>query len=302
MNVRLALFSILIISPVALGYPEDDVPEARRKALELQTKLSCESTDEYIKTIKFIRTNPDLMIPEAASRMIADRVSKGCTGAFERFSKTLLLLKKVGISDAKSLEMALEFAAVSTDTHRNFMEIFTRAFLAEFFDYDYVSAVKLAYELSKDYKGDPVQVRDDFIELVRFCKDSKNLDLPIRLCSEYTVKLAKLSQYYTDGVRQHFYKLYNHLREKKPFEMDIKNALDVTYNVLKGGPKAPDNFFKGYEFATKEEGLNYGHRQAMEFALKMANRSYLGETPTVIPGFIVEAEDVMRAISSTKNR
>lgn len=264
---------------------DDDMPEVRRKALKEQKEKSCDSTTEYIKALQFMRTNQDFVVTETAARQIADKISKGCTGAADRFAKILKMLKGIGVSDKKSLEMAFEFSRLPDYVQNNFTEIFTKSFLTEFFDYDFTTALTLAFELSKDYKGDPVQVRNDFIELVRFCKDGQKLDLPTQLCAEYTIKLARLSQYFENGVRDPFYKLYGALREKEEFSLDIKTSLDLTYNILKGGPKAIDNFFSAYDYATKQDGLGYAQDKAMKFALKMAKRSYKGPEPVVIPGY-----------------
>lgn len=282
----LAVATLLFAPGSAIaGSYEDDMPEARRKALEEQKSKSCESTSEYIKALDFMRGNQDFIVTETAARQIADKISKGCTGSADRFAKILSMLKKVGVSDRKSLEMAFEFSKLPDYAQTNFNEIFTKSFLAEFFDYDFTTALALAFELSKDYKGDPVQVRNDFIELVKFCKDGQKLDLPTQLCAEYTVKLARLSQYFENGVRDPFYKLYGALRDREEFSFDVKTSLDLAYNILKGGPKAIDNFFAGFDYAVKKEGLGYAQDKAMKFALKMARRSHKGKEPVVIPGF-----------------
>jgi hypothetical protein len=256
---------------------------AKKAAEEFDSKL-CSSTNEYIATLKFLRTTQVILVTENAARMIADRVSKACDGAADRFAKILKMFKSVGLSDRKAMELALDFAARPTEVQKNFIAIFTSAYLAEFLDYDYAPAVALAYELSKDYKGDPVQVREDFIELMHFCKDGQKLDLPIKLCSEYTIKMARLSQNFKDGVRASFYKLFQRLRDDRTFAMDIKSALELPYNILRTGPRGPDNFFTGYDFAMLEkDGLGMTHAEAIEVGLRMAHRSYLGSEPPYLP-------------------
>ena len=221
---------------------------------------------------------------ENTARLIAEKVSKSCDGGTERFVKVLTLLKTVGLSDTKSMEMALDFSSRPTEVQNNFLVIFTRGFLAEFFDYDYRTAAALAFELSKDYKGDPKQVRDDFIELVRFCKSGDKLDLPTRLCAEYTVKLARLTQFHPKGIREAFYKLYGKFRDDQKFNLDIRTALELSYNILKYGPRAPDNFFAAYDFATDEKGLALAHGAGIEFSMRMAARSFKGSEPPLPPG------------------
>lgn len=270
--------------------PEDAMKETPKTTAEEKELLDpapqikpedylCNSSEEYIKTLQFLRTTKAILVTESTARKIADRVSKSCDGGADRFASVLVLLKGVGLSDKGAVKFGLEFALRPPEVQKNFLVIFTQSFLAEFFDYDYPTAVALAFELSKNYKGDPVQVREDFIELVRFCKDGKKLDLPSRLCAEFTIKVARLSQFYPKGVRQSFYKLYQRFREDRDFGIDIQTALKVTYGILKNGPRAPENFFKGYDFALAENGLGYSQGDAMNFGLRMASRSYRGAEP-----------------------
>lgn len=292
----LKFFSILALlggtSLLHAEYGEEIDP--RLQLMEQQKRQLCGSTEEFIKALKFLHTTKDVTFAEDASRKIAEVVSSGCDGAAGRFAQVITLLKTVGLSDRKALEMSLEFAAQPPDVQKNFSEIFNRTFLNEFFDYEYPLAAALAYELSRDYHGDPVQVRDDFIDLVRFCKDGKNLDLPMKMCAEYTVKLARLTQYHPQGIREPFKALFKDLRTKPEFSLDVKKALEVSYNVLQSGPRATENFFSAYAFANKKEGLDYNRQQAMAFALRMASRSYLGEHPPIVPG-ITSYKELTRA-------
>jgi hypothetical protein len=267
----------------AVSSQDGEAPDPRAKVIAAQAKELCNSTDEYIKTLTWLRTTKEFIVPEKTARLTAERVARGCDGAAERFEKVLLLMKTAGLSDPKSLEIALRFSGYSPDVQKNFVEIFTRAYLGEFFDYDYNTAVALALELSKDYHGEPAAVRDDFIYLSQLCKDGKGIDLPVKTCAEYAIKVARLSQYYPDGIRKNFSSLYKKLREDRDFGMDIKTALEVTYNILKNGPRAHDNFMNAYAFAMKDAGLGLGRSQALEFALKMAAHSFSGDEPPVVP-------------------
>ncbi len=64
------------------------------------------------------------------------------------------------------------------------------------------------------------------------------------------------------------------MREKKEFQLDMKTALDMTYNILKSGPNAEKNFFEAFEYALDEKGLGLVKDEALRFAVKMAKRSY----------------------------
>lgn len=287
---RLIYVALSMASMAAYGYSQDEISPQRLLAIEEQARSLCTPMTEYKRVLQFMRETKILVINEAASRQMADLVSRGCTGAAARFEKVLVLMKTIGMSDKKSLELALEFSRREPEVQRNFLVIFNKAFLAEFFDYDYSTAVRLAYELSKDYKGDPKAVRDDFIELARFCKEGSSLDLPIKICAELAVKIARLSQYYPKGVRQPFLNIYQSLREKKEFQLDIKTALDVTYSVLKSGPNAEVHFFEAYDYALDEKGLALVKDEALRFAIRMAKRSYKGSTPPLIPGIAADSD------------
>jgi hypothetical protein len=254
-----------------------------KKAAEEFDRTLCHSTQEYINTLKFMRNTQVILVNENTARLISDKVSKACDGGAERFGKVLTLLKTVGLSDTRALEIALDFSSRPLEVQKNFIEIFTKSFLGEFFDYDYRTAASLAFELSKDYRGDPVQVREDFIELVRFCKADDKLDLPARLCAEYSIKLARLTQFHPNGVRSSFYKLYERFRDDRTFAMDIRNSLELSYNILKFGPRAADNFFTAYDFAVSEAGLNLTQGASIEFSLRMASRSFKGNEPPLVP-------------------
>lgn len=289
MGILKSLGFLIILSNIIIGVAFDSYtkaatakpdPDPLSTAInEAKTHL-CLSTTEYIKALKFLRETKDFTFREEPARKIADSVSKGCDGAAERFSTVLLLLKNIGLSERKSIEMALEFASQSPEIQKNFVEIFSNAFLSEFFDFDYKRAMTIAIELSKDYKGDPNVVREDFIRLVRFCKETKALDLPMRLCADYMAKIAKSSQYYQEGVAKPFLELFSNLRERKEFSLDMRTSLSVAHDILKNGPKASQNFFEAFEFG--KQNLDYDKRKALTFALNLAARSYSGPNPPLM--------------------
>lgn len=240
----------------------------------------CESTAAFTKTLKFLRETKDFHFNEEANRRIAEQVSKGCTGSAERFSQVLVLLKTVGLSEKKSLEVALEFVFSSPEVQKNFIEVFSKSFLAEFFDYEFPKAMKLALELSKDYEGDAAILRADFISLIKYCKEKKGLDLPLSQCASYAVMVAKLSQYHEKGIATEFVTLYEELRYRKDLTLNVRKAMEIAPRILQSGPKAKDNFFAAYEFAMKD--LEYDRAHALTFGLQLADRSYLGEKPPIL--------------------
>lgn len=271
-----AIVSVLVPFAFAAGPYEPTEDPVIREA----KKRLCKATDEYIKTLNYLRESKDFGFREEDSRRIADQVSKGCDGAADRFMQVLVLLKTVGMSERKSLELALDFSASAPDVQKNFLEIFTKSFLKEFFDYEFPKAMRLAFELSKDYKGNPAQARQDFLDMVQFCKDTKKMSLPLNVCSGYAVQVAKLSQYYDKGVVLEFKTVYSSLRERKDLSLDVKSALEVSYNILRHGPMAQKNFFDAFEFASKD--LKYDKKKSLEFAVELASRSHIDGTPPIL--------------------
>lgn len=276
----LSLLAVALAAPLISKAGVYDVPDPREKLIKEASAKLCHSTREYEESLKFLRKTKDFTFKENVSRLIAEQVSRGCDGAAERFSKVISLLKTVGFSEKKSLEMALRFSEEKPETQKNFVEIFKKSYLSEFFDFEYPRAMALALDLSRDYQGDPAVARADFIALVKFCKEKSNLDLPLSFCAEYAERLAKLSQYFTKGVSEPWQKLFQELREKKEFRLDVKNALIYSHDILAHGPLASTNFFDAFALAAKDHEL--ARTDAMEFALRMAARSHVDKSPPIL--------------------
>ena len=275
----LCSISLAVLAAGSASWAKQPDIDPFRKERQLAEKRLCNSTAEYIKILSFIRDN-EKGLKEDAARDIAKKVAKGCDGSASRFSQVLILLRTVGLSARSSMKMAIEFAGAHPDVQKNFVEIFQKSYLAEFFDYEYPKAMKLALDLSKGYKGDPAIARADFIELAKFCKDSKSLDLPMRFCADYAIKVAKLSQYYAEGVSKPFMSLYKDLRDKKEFSLDVRESLAMSYQILKHGPRAPKNFFEAFDLASRD--LGHDKTNALEFAADLAVNSYMDETPPIL--------------------
>ena len=113
----------------------------------------CHSTQEYIAALEFLRKKGTAGLRDEVARGLADHVSRGCDGAAERFRETYLLLSKIGVAHVRSLEMAMEFSQLKPEVQENFFEILKHSYLAEFFNYDFDVALKIAYEFSKNLKA-----------------------------------------------------------------------------------------------------------------------------------------------------
>lgn len=231
----------------------------------------CDPIKEYKEALNFFRTEKTEVNPsEARSREMAQKISLGCKGAAKRFVKVFLLLKKSGVDHSRALVYSIEFANSDDDTVENFFELFKKTYLGEYYDLDYSSALKLSFELSKKYKGNRKQAREDFLELSKFCLSKEGLNLPVTQCADISISLARLSQFFPDGIRNDFYKLYKALREDRRFGVNVLTAMRIIKEVLPYGPTATQTFLQSYEFAIDPKGLASGGMAAVKFAVSMA--------------------------------
>lgn len=234
----------------------------------------CDPIKEYREAINFFRVQKDEINPsEAGARQLASEISKGCNGAAQRFVKTYLLLKKSGVDHPRAIEYGIQFARTDDETVENFFELFKKTYLGEYFDLDYSSALKISFELSKLYKGNRKKAREDFLEISKFCLKKEGLNLPVSQCANLAVSMTRLSQYYPDGIKDEFFKLYKSLREDRRFGVSVLTALRIIKEVLPYGPKAPATFLKSYEYAIDPSGLASGGISAIKFAVLMAKNS-----------------------------
>lgn len=247
-------------------------------------KEHCHSTQEYIKTLEFFRKETMTPIPEKQAREIAGLVARSCDGAAERFTQAYLTMKKTGVTLQKAVEVGIALANASPLTVKNFYEIFQKTYLGDFFNLPFEVSFEIAYQLSKDFRGNLDTARTDFQKIGELCLDTKTLGLPVPECAMYAVKLAKLGEYYPKGVYSAFQEIYPKLREDKRFGLPIGQALEVCYRVLRHGPLAKTNFLQAFNYGTDKKGLDLDGKPALDFALKMSQYSTLQNEPPIFPG------------------
>ncbi len=168
---------------------------------------------------------------------------------------------------------------------QNFQRNFSRVF-SLVFDMDYRTAQSCARTQQKlPARANPRRHARGFHRSHPLLQGRQRRWIPSKLCSEYTIRLARLSQYFPDGVSKHFHKLYTSLREKRELMLDVKTALDVAYNVLKSGPRAPENFYSAYAYAGKKMALSSIKRTRWRSpcACRIALTSAATNRPTFLP-------------------
>jgi hypothetical protein len=245
-------------------------------------KEHCKSTEEFVKALEFLRKEKS--IPEKEARRVSTLVAAGCDGAAERFSKAYLTMRKSGVALQKAVDVGLALVNEDPLTINNFYEIFEKMYLGEFYDVSFQTSFEIAYELSKEFRGNLEMARNDFNKFTKFCMDDKQMGLSVPQCAKLSVKFARLSQYYPKGIFEPFKEVYLMLREDKRFGVSMKEALEVSERIIRNGPMARVNFLQAYNYASMKDGLALSGREALVFAVKMSGLSSLGEEPPIFPG------------------
>jgi hypothetical protein len=267
--IGVALLTVLLAS-VALAAVDDSL---------LYDKLTdprlCDTADEFKNTYQFLIKQEDLGFTEPQAIKAALKVAKHCSGAYERFSQVFRVLQKSGVDMKKTFEVALEYSSFETERARNFYVLFQKLFLENYLDVDFSTAYRISHELSKDYKGDPAKLRDDFVKIVKYCTDEKEFSLSKGLCLDLALRLTKYTELYPNGVYDEFRKFLTYVQTDKHLGFNLKEAINLCVRVLSKGPKASRNFKQIINFALdKGEKLNLPELQAFQLALIISDYSF----------------------------
>ncbi|MBI4925491.1 MAG: hypothetical protein HY843_06155 [Bdellovibrio sp.] len=231
---------------------------------------NCSSTKEFITVIQFFREKKNFSVIEQESKKIAHYVSKGCTGAAQRFISIFELLSQAGLGTKDAIQTALEFANKTYSETETFALVFTKAYLSEYLDLDLYSSIKLAKSLMYEFKGDAVGVREDFEKIIQFCINSKDLDLPKPQCGEWAAKTAKLGERFSGGIADGFIRTFVFAHAKTGAALSTFDALRLSELVLSHGPGSAENFIQAYKFGVSKNGLRLSGQEALHFAKEMA--------------------------------
>lgn len=234
----------------------------------------CESAVEFKKAYEFLRKEKELELNEPQALKASIDIAKNCTGAFDKFQKIYLLLKKTGVDLSKSYEVSLEYSSFNEERARNFFVLFQKLFLENYLNLDFTTAYKLSHGLSKDYKGDPVKLRDDFVKIVTFCTSEKEFALDKKTCAELAIKLTKHTELFPQGTYGDFISTIRYVQSHKRLGFNIKDTLKLVMRLISKGPKASTNFKKIMSYALEGDVLKLNEYQAFQLALIIADQSF----------------------------
>lgn len=237
--------------------------------------IPCEASKEYVTTVEYLRDKKDYGLKANQIYDIADKVSLGCSGASQRFIKVSKLLTRVGIDSNSAVSNAQKFAQKDDAFVDAFVTIFKQTYSEKNLDLDALNSMKISLKLSVEFSGDIKTAVKDFDELVEFCKDRKEMDLPLPQCAQLATRITRLGQKYEKQIAPSFIKLVKFLEESsKGPQRPKSDVIKIAEKVMKNGPIAADNFIYAYRYAVKEKGLGMNDQQAINFGTKMADRSF----------------------------
>jgi hypothetical protein len=270
-SLGLLIIILSLISPfLSWAAPDDGL---------LYDKLTdprfCNSADEFKNSYQFLVKQNELNFTEPQAVKGALQIAKHCTGAFDRFQQVFRVLQKSGVDIKKTFEVALEYSSFENDRAKNFYVLFQKLFLENFLDLDFTTAYKISHELSKDYKGEPTKLRDDFVKIVTYCTNEKDFSLGKKLCLQLAMALTKYTELFPNGVFADFKSFVAYIQDNKRLGFSLKETLNLAIRVMSKGPKAPKNFKKTIDFALdKSENLNLAELQAFQLALMISDLSF----------------------------
>lgn len=233
----------------------------------------CESFKEFQAAYEALLKDGDLALGEEKAARLALRISRGCNGSALRFRKAYEMMKKTGVAMTKAVEVGLDFAALDDERLKNFHEVFSKMYLENYFDFDFATAYKVSFQLSRDYEGKAQDVREDFIKLVKFCTQNDKAALPLRQCAELALKIVDHTPKFPGGLYPAFEKFYTFLRSDKRMGLSVIDSLNLVPKVFTYGAKAPDNFEQAMIYALGSKKITIDHGNAMNLALRLAQQT-----------------------------
>jgi hypothetical protein len=183
------------------------------------------------------------------------------------------MMKKTGVALTKAVEVGLDFSGLDDERLKNFNEVFAKMYLESVLDFDFATAYKVSFQLSRDYEGKAKDVREDFIKLVKFCTNNDKAALPLRQCAELALKIVDHTPKFPGGLYDSFEKFYTFLRSDKRMGLSVIDSLNLVPKVFAYGPKAPENFQAAMEYALSSNKITIDHTNAMNLALRLAKQS-----------------------------
>ncbi|MGZ3824488.1 MAG: hypothetical protein ACXVCR_05990 [Bdellovibrio sp.] len=267
-------FTLSIFSSAALTAPSDPGPKLP------DNYVACKSAEEFEKSIAYFRSEKSLGLNDKQIVTWSLVIAKGCSGASERFKKVFDLFTKSGVDLRKTVELAASFSKKTAEQTNAFAGLFKVFFLDNYFDLDFMTAYELSVKLSENPAKSEF-ARRDFEKLYKFCTGQDKLMLPFKACAQYSLNLLKHYDLYPEGIFPFFESSVMFLTSKTGAVLNIKEAMEITQEILAYGPLAPETFKRGYNYSVDKKGLDTSFKQGMKVGLELAKISLKELNPEV---------------------
>lgn len=266
--MKLAAILVIALSLPLLSQAEPKDPGPKLP----ENKIACKSAEEFESSVAYLRSEKTLGLNDKQVVTWSLVIAKGCAGAANRFKKVFDLFMKSGVDMRKTVELAASFSKKTDEQTNAFAGLFKTFFLENYFDLDFMTGYELSVKLSENpAKSEFAQ--KDFERLYKFCTGQDQLMLPFKACAKYSLNLLKHYDLYPEGIFNFFESSINFLTTKTGAVLNIKEALEITEEILGYGPLAPDTFKRAYNYSIDKKGLDTNAKQGMRIALELAKIS-----------------------------
>lgn len=233
----------------------------------------CQSAREFITTKEYLEKSADVGLDQRQIINTAHEVSKGCTGAAERFTRAFATLQKLELGARTSVRLSSALAQKPDTYTDTFLGVLERAFLKEYLDLDLKTSVVMAEKLSTNYSGDVQRALEDFTDLTQYCIDQKYLGLAIGPCAQLASDVAKFGENFAKPMAPAFRSLYEFLVSSEGPKLGQADAARLAKNLMSIGPDSVENFVAAYRYASQNDSMKLPAREALKFAQSLAQRS-----------------------------
>jgi hypothetical protein len=244
-----------------------------RAAVVDEKKKICESSQEFIDTVEYLRKQKDFVIPEMEIVKVALKVSENCTDASAKFKKMLTTLVKTGVNFDHALKFSILYSKETREAVDAFLALYEGLVLEKKFNLPFYQAFETAKAFAESSRSTNTgQLKKDFLGFLGFCMGEDNgAYLTMDMCRQLSFKYLKLHAIYERGVFEDFKNLFLFLRDKRQTGLPISTALQLTQTTLEFGPGSRRNFIAAYNYGLND--LSMKPEQALRLAVKMASQS-----------------------------
>jgi hypothetical protein len=233
----------------------------------------CETSKEFITTFEFLKKKQIYYRSGDQALATAKKVASGCTGAANRFIRTIKILEKTDLTSGEVLSLAEGAAIRNDEVAEAFLKIYAILFASDGYDLDQNTAMTLARKLSIDYAGDVKMAMKDFEKISEFCQEKEPMKFGKSQCASVAQKFAVVSDKAGMPVADKFISTLQFLVSKNGPALTTKDSLDLLHELMSRHPQAVVNFRSAYEYAVSEKGLGAHQAEAIKFAKFLASQT-----------------------------